>query len=168
MRDGYVKKFVITDEERRQRTINYLYELPLDTVKLGWKILICEELPEKTNEQQKKYHAMLRDIAKSGKFNLFGRTKWTLLPVKRLMIDAFAKAMREAGTPLKSKQGEVLPSIDGQGFVYVENSSSDFDRYEASDFIEYLYAYGSEIGVRWGGESLDALAWAKDNKRPTE
>ncbi|TGV05562.1 hypothetical protein E4695_15930 [Alcaligenaceae bacterium 429] len=119
--------------------------------------MICEIKPAtKKRIQEEKYHAMIGDIAKQ--VELIG-AKRSAEDAKRLLIDAFARAMREAGTPLK-QEGRILPSLDGSGFVQLGIQSRHFYAKEAAEFIEYLYAFGSEHGVLWS-ERFDIPEWVR-------
>lgn len=119
--------------------------------------MICEIKPAtKKRIQEEKYHAMIGDIAKQ--VELVG-AKRDKEDAKRLLIDAFARVMREAGTPLK-QEGRILPSLDGSGFVQLGIQSRHFYVKEAAEFIEYLYAFGAEHGVRWS-EEFDLPEWAR-------
>lgn len=109
------------------------------------------DAPKKSRDQEEKYHCMVSDIAKHCTF--MGR-KWDKEEWKRLLIDAFVRVMREqariAGHPDPfAGQGEVVPSLDGQGFVQLGVQSRGFKKAIASQFIEYLYAYGNENEVKW-------------------
>lgn len=99
----------------------------------------------KSRIQEEKYHAMIGDIAEQCTF--MGQ-KWHKDDWKRLLVDAFAKAMRELGTPLHH-DGRVVPSLDGERVVQLGIQTKEFRVKEAANFIEYLYAYGSENGVVW-------------------
>lgn len=145
---GYKKIFRVQTEAVRQNLIAFLYELPLNTVEFGWKVVITENHPNRTLEQNDKIHAMIRDIQRSGKFQFMGRADWNEEDVKRLLIDAFAEVMREQGTPLKYPS-RVVPSLDGKRIVALLHRSREFTNREGSDFIEWLYAYGTELGVKW-------------------
>ena len=48
-----------------------------------------------------------------------------------------------------------VPSIDG-GFVGLSRGSSRLNKKEFSDLIELIYAFGSEKGVHWSKESIEA------------
>lgn len=137
--------FVLVDNYRRQRAAEAIYAAPDD-----WVVRISE--PSKSREQEECYHAMLGDIARQWKF--MGRL-WPLDDVKRLLVDAFAKAMREAGTPLHH-DGRVIPSIDGERVVQLGIQTSKFRVGEASEFIEFLSAWGAENGIEWNGEAAHA------------
>jgi len=114
------------------------------------KVVIGEQ--GKKREQEEKYHAMFGDIAKHC---LFMDKKHHKDDWKRLLVDAFAKAMRDAGTPLHH-DGRVIPSLDFERVVQLGIQTSDFYVSEASQFIEFLYAWGNERGVVWTDEQVVA------------
>lgn len=107
----------------------------------GWIVEIRP--PSKRREQEEKYHAMIGEIARQWQF--MGR-KIDADDAKRLLVDAFAKAMRDAGTPLHH-DGRVVPSLDGQRVVQLGIQTSKFYKAEASEFIEFLNAWATENGI---------------------
>ena len=110
----------------------------IDQAPIGYMVTIQEQI--KKREQEEKYHAQLNDISKQCKFmNMkFSREDW-----KRMLIDAFARLKAEEGKPLKG-YGRIVPSLDGAGFVQLGIQSRDFSKTIASEFIEHLYAFGSQ------------------------
>lgn len=109
------------------------------------------DAPKRSTEQNEKMHATIADIAAQCTF--MGRS-WDREDWKRLLIDAFVRVMRaEAKADGKHDpfvgQGEVVPALDGHGFVQLGVQSRGFGKSIASQFIEYLYAYGNDNGVRW-------------------
>ena len=105
--------------------------------------------PVKRRIQEEKYHAMIGDIADQCKF--MQRT-WSKEEWKRLLIDAYVRVAREnakaEGKPDPfSGHGEVVPSLEGNGFVQLGIQSRGFSIKQASEFIEYLFAYGSKESV---------------------
>jgi hypothetical protein len=141
-----MKTFVIRNADIRDRVIAFVQSLPLEC---DWKVRVEEHVEPKTRDQEKKYHAMLQDI--SPYFSFMGRTDWSFDDIKRLLIDAFARARQAEGKPLH-QGGRTVPSLDGTGVVALGAQSRHFTDEEASDFIEYLYAFGSEAGVQWKEE----------------
>lgn len=109
----------------------------------GWMVQLSE--PTKRRVQEEKYHAMIGDIAKQ--VTHIGR-KWDLDDMKRLLVDEFAEEMRLAGTPLHH-DSRVTPSLDGQRIVQLGIQTREFYVKEASQFIEFLYAFGAARDVRW-------------------
>ena len=122
---------------------NLAAKFALESAPDGWRVEFSE--PKKSREQEDRYHAMIGDIASQCQF--FGK-RWHKDDVKRILVDAFAKAMRDAGTPLHH-DGRVVPSLDGERVVQLGIQTSDFWVREASEFIEYLFAWGSENNVQW-------------------
>lgn len=117
----------------------------------GWDVVFTP--PKKSRDQEAKYHAMFADIAKQCDF--MGQ-KWCADDWKRLLVDAFARAMQQAGTPLRYG-GRIVPSLGGDGFVQLGIQTRKFLKSEASEFIEFLYAWGAEKCVQWS-DSWDAAA----------
>lgn len=109
----------------------------------GYMAVIDE--PSKKRIQEEKYHAMIGDIA--AQVEMLGE-KWGDEDAKRILIDAFARVMKAAGTPLK-QSGRIVPSLDGTGVVQLGIQSRKFKVMEAAQFIEYLYAFGAENNVIW-------------------
>lgn len=122
----------------------------------GW-VLCKPRPPVKRRIQEEKYHAMIADIAKQ--VDLLGERQ-DVDDAKRLLIDAFARIMKEAGTPLH-QQGRIVPSLDGTGVVQLGIQSRHFWVAEASEFIEYLYAFGAMHNVRWS-EKIDVPGWVRE------
>ena len=107
--------------------------------------------PKRKDIQSDKFHAMIGDIARQSEH--IGR-KWDADDMKRLLVDDFAEEMRLAGTPLHH-DGRVAPSLDGRRIVQLGIQTRDFYVKEASAFIEYLYAQGTQYGVVWSEKARE-------------
>lgn len=130
--------FILVHATARANAARYMQEAPD-----GHMVVVSE--PTKKRIQEEKYHAMLGDIAKHC---LFMGKKHDLEDWKRLLVDAFARVMRDAGTPIHH-DGRVLPSLDFERVVQLGIQTKDFYVKEAAEFIEYLYSYGAENDVAW-------------------
>lgn len=60
---------------------------------------------------------------------------------KRLLIAAWCRAN---GTGAK-----ILPALDGHGVDIVPARSSKLSRKDCAELIEFVYAFGSDNGVKW-------------------
>ena len=106
---------------------------------------------DKKREQEEKYHAMIGQISSQAEH--FGQ-KRDLETWKRLLIAAFVIVLRE-NAKAEGKDdpfpevGALIPALNGKDFVQVGVPSSGFTIKQASQFIEYLYAFGEESGVRF-------------------
>lgn len=130
--------FVLRNESIRHRCADAVFNAPDND-----KVTISQQ--GKSRDQEEKYHSMFGDISKVALFmgKKQHRDDW-----KRLLVDAFSKVMRDAGTPLHH-DGRVMPSLDFERVVQLGIQTKDFYVAEASQFIEYLYSFGAENGVVW-------------------
>ena len=52
---------------------------------------------------------------------------------------------------------EIVPSIDGRGFVMLGKSTSKMNRREFSELIELIYWFGADRDVKWSDPALAAF-----------
>jgi hypothetical protein len=114
----------------------------------GTKLIIEEA--GKSRMAEKKYHAMIGDIALQCRFNgeLYSAQSW-----KRLLVEAFANLMRidAEARGLPDPFPEDVELIDGldHEIIALGTQTRKFTREQADNFIEYLFAYGADRGVAW-------------------
>lgn len=137
---------IVQNEQVARDRVKYVCAVLKKTLPIGpVAITLCR--PAKSSEQERKYHAMIRDIQRCAfRGNSFDG-------VKALMIAEFAAEMKAQGTPL-THPGETVYSHRLKEWVTVRPSSKKFRKAEASAFIEFLYAIGVELEVTWGEEVL--------------
>jgi hypothetical protein len=135
--------FILAHDMARQNAVRAVQEAPA-----GYWITVSE--PRKSREQEERYHAMLGDLSEQWK--LHGR-KWDAESMKRLCIDQFKRdTIKDPDfSEMWRAMGdiEIAPSIDGSGIVALGTQSRKFPKRLASAFIEWLFALGAEVGVRW-------------------
>lgn len=139
------RSFVLINGDVKLNAASALSNAPLGAV------MTLDYEPTQKLLQQRKYHAMINDIADSCTFM---HRKWDAEEWKRLLIHAFVKVMREEAKALNKPdpfegQGQVVPSLDGDGFVQLGVQSRGFSKKLASEFIEYLYSWGTAHGAIW-------------------
>lgn len=88
-------------------------------------------------DQNAKFHAMIGMV---GAATRQAGSTWTDDDWKRLLIDQWA---HETGR----KIGRVAPSLDGERVVQLGWQSHKFTVEDASEFIEWLYAWATEKGI---------------------
>jgi hypothetical protein len=93
----------------------------------------------KSRHQEEKYHAMIGEIAKQAQH--LG-AKWDSESWKRLLVDQFCK---DNGL----KTGAVIPNLSGDGIVQLGMQTRNFTKEQASEFVEWLHAWGAEHGVTY-------------------
>ena len=111
----------------------------------GHRLVLTITEESQTRDQQELYHAMIGEISQQAKH--LG-SKWGPEDWKRLLLDKFA---RETGR----STGRIIPNLDGDGVVEVGILSRRFGKREASDFVEFLSAWGASNGVEFS-ERVDA------------
>lgn len=115
-------------------------------------------MSDKSRDQEERYHAMIADIAKQ--FVHAGR-KWHRDDMKRLLIDQFRRDTVKdpdlADEWRRVAPFDIAPSIDGAGVVALGAQSRRFGKKLASAFIEWLFAFGAEIGVTWSDPTVIPL-----------
>ncbi len=142
-----MKTFILAHEQARRGAADYALRQAPD----GWRVKFTP--PSKSRDQEERYHAMIGDIARQYEF-MGG--KLHVEDMKRLLVDAFARVRRDQGTPLHH-DGRILPSLDGKGFVQLGLQTKEFRKAEATEFIEFLFAWGSEHDIVWS-ERAEAYA----------
>ena len=111
--------------------------------------------PSKTRDQEKKYHAMIGDIA--DQVEHCGR-KWCADHMKRFMVDFFKKEtiadpdLKELWKSMDEIQ--MAPSFDGVGYVVLGSQTKKFPEKLASAFIEWLYSFGADAGITWSDDGI--------------
>jgi hypothetical protein len=91
----------------------------------------------KSRDQEKLYHELIGQIAKQAQH--IG-AKWDAESWKRLLVDSYC---REKGL----KTGAVIPNLAGDGIVQLGMQTRNFTKEQASEFVEWLHAWGAEHGV---------------------
>jgi hypothetical protein len=138
--------FNLVHGEARRRAAAYI----VGDAPEGWRVTVKPQA--KKRAQEERYHAMVADIAKQ---TTYAGKQWDADDTKRILIDEFADEMRLAGTPLHH-DGRLIPSENGRRVIQLGVQSSKFYVGEASQFIEFLFAYGAARDVKWSNESRKA------------
>ena len=120
------KVFILAHQTARDRACQAIKEAPQ-----GWAVAISE--PTRTLEQNARLWASLNDVSKQ--VDWYGR-KLTSEDWKHV----FSSSLRKL---------EVVPNLDGTGFVALGQSTSKMTKRELSDLLELIYSFGAEKGVIW-------------------
>ena len=94
----------------------------------------------KSRDQEEKYHAMIGEIAKQASH--LG-AKWDIEDWKRLLVDQFIKDMNGLAA------SKIIPSLDGTGIVQLGFQTRKFTKEQASEFVEFLHAWGAQHGITY-------------------
>lgn len=131
----------------------------------GGDVDVLVRRPSKSRAQEKMYHALINEVA--GQIRTYGN-RYAPEVWKALFIAQFAKERAAMGQPLR-KQGATVPALDGSGeLVTIRPSTTGLSVSEASDFIEFIYATGVEIGVNWGCSAQQIMNAVRDGQYEVE
>jgi hypothetical protein len=140
---------LLRGEEQRQRALLIVQRMPIDPER-PIRVVIDDPLPAKSREQEEKYHAMIGDIA--NQYEHAGR-KWDLESMKRILLEQFRRDTVKDTECMhlwaSIGQLEMAPSLDGSGVVVLGVQSRKFPMKLASLFVEWLYALGCELNIKW-------------------
>lgn len=123
------RQFILAHPVARQRAIDAVRDAPD-----GYAVTVSE--PTRNLEQNAAMWAALTDLAE--------QVEW----YGRYLSAQDWKAVMTASL----KKLEVVPNIDGTGFVALGQSTSKMSKREMSDLLELIHAFGAERGVVFGDE----------------
>lgn len=149
-----MKTITIKASEHQRNVMLRVWQMVTELIK-GGPVVITLTRESKTREAEKKYHAMIRDIANQVTF--FGKKKYASEVWKALLVDQFEQEKILMGEPL-AHPGQMITSMDGRRTITVRPSTTQFRKHEAAEFIEFLYAQGSDMGVQWSEPALAIYA----------
>jgi len=116
----------------------------------------------KSRDMEKKYHAMIGDIAKTVKLpsGTFTPESW-----KTMLVFDYEKELLSMGIKLR-KPGYYVLSLDGQDRIYNRASTKDYSTAEAADFIEFLMKTGTEYGAKFTDRSIKIYESYREAQQP--
>lgn len=130
-------KYELRTPEQATSLMQTIWPKVKEAIKSGKHLSLEIKAVNKSREQEEKYHAMIGDIAKQASH--LG-SKWDAESWKRFLLWQFAK-------DTNTNQGQIVPSLDGTGIVQLGLQSRNFTKEQASEFVEWLHAWGAENGI---------------------
>jgi hypothetical protein len=130
-------RFDLTGEAQAKSLMVSLWPKVLTALNGGKQLTLEIKTANKSREQEEKYHAMIGEIAKQASH--LG-AKWDAEDWKRLLVDQFIKDINVGGS-------KIIPSLDGTGIVQLGFQTRKFTKEQASEFVEFLHAWGAENGI---------------------
>jgi hypothetical protein len=133
-----MKVFILSHGEARRRASAAVMDAPE-----GYRVTVTA--PNRTSEQNAKFHALCSDIAKRCQWLGKQRTpeQW-----KVLLVSGHAVATKEGA--------EVVPGLEGE-FVNIRESTALMSKSRGSSLIEYTLAFAASQGVELA-ETADGAA----------
>ena len=132
-------KYDLDNEVQALALMRSLWPKIKDALNAGRQLTLEIKPAKRSCLQNDKYHAMIAEIAQQAQH--LG-AKWSAEDWKRLLVDQFCK-------DASISHGKVIPSLDSSGIVQLGFQTRDFTKEQASEFVEFLQAWGAEHGVRY-------------------
>jgi hypothetical protein len=122
--------FTLAHAQARQRAMQAIVAAPDGYV-------VTVSAPNRTSDQNARFHAMCGDIAKQCQFHGKKRTaaQW-----KVLLVSGHAMATGEGA--------ETLPGLEGE-YVNLRESTALMSKKRGGSLIDYTQAWGDQNGVVW-------------------
>jgi hypothetical protein len=130
-------KYDLDSYEQAQSLMTSLWPKVREALVYGKKLTLEIKQQSKSREQERLYHELIGQIAKQAQHM---GAKWSAEDFKRLLVDQFAREIGITG-------GKIIPNLDGSGVVQLGVQTKHFKAEQASQFIEWLYAWASNNGV---------------------
>ena len=132
-------RFDLTNETQAKALMVNLWPKVLTALSAGKQLTLEIKTANRSCQQNAKYHAMIDEIAQQAQH--LG-SKWDSDSWKRLLVDQFLKDNGQ-------KTGVVIPNLAGDGIVQLGMQTRDFTKEQASEFVEWLFAWGAEHGITY-------------------
>jgi len=130
-------KYQLTSESQAKALMVNLWPKVITALNAGRPLVMEIKAADKSRDQEQKYHAMINEIATQAEHM---GSKWDAESWKRLLVDQFCK-------DIGLKTGGVIPNLSGDGIVQLGYQTRKFTKEQASEFVEWLYAWSAENGV---------------------
>lgn len=130
-------KYELRTPEQATSLMQTIWPKVKEAIKSGKHLSLEIKSIKRSNEQNEKYHAMIGDIAEQASH--LG-SKWDSESWKRFLLWQFAK-------DTNTNQGQIVPSLDGTGIIQLGFQTRNFTKEQASEFVEWLHAWGAENGI---------------------
>ena len=130
-------KYLLKNKDQAKALMVKAWPQVLESLSIGIEMTVEFKEANKSRDQEEKYHAMIGEIAKQAK--RIGAS-WDAESWKRLLVDLFCKY---SGL----QTGVVMPNLSGDGIVQLGFQTRKFTKEQASEFVEFLYAWSAENGV---------------------
>jgi len=134
-------KYDLDSYEQAQALMTSVWPKVREALVYGKKLTLEIKAQSRSDDQNRKYHAMLGEIAEQASH--LG-SKWDCEDWKRLLVQEFCK---EKGLPA----GRVVPNLSGDGICQLGQQTRHFTKEQASEFVEFLQAWAAENGVTLNG-----------------
>lgn len=152
-------EITIQNESELKPKMGYAWEQVCKAIRTG-AVLVKLGRPDasRTGAQNSKSHAMYEDIRKMAVIALPGRrivmADYDSAEAKALLVMWFANERALEGRPLSKPPRTVMCPITGENITVRPSTAEDFGKRDTAEFVEWLYATGTQAGVNWSEPAM--------------
>lgn len=128
---------ILYDVKQAHAVVMELWGKIKPALESGKQLEISVKSVSKSREQEKKYHAMINEIATQASHM---GAKWSSDDWKRLLVDKFIRDTGNVNAP-------VVPNLDQSGIVQLGFQTRNFTKEQGAEFIEFLHQWAADNGV---------------------
>ena len=132
-------KFKLENEPQAKALMVRIWPKVLEALNTGKELDLEIVDAVRSDDQNKLYHVIIEKIATQSEH--LG-AKWDAESWKRLLVDQFCRDSN-------IKTGVVIPNLSGDGIVQLGFQTRKFTKEQASEFVEWLNAWGAEHGITY-------------------
>lgn len=152
------KSITLRNPQQAHRQLVELWEW-VKAMLMAGQTMCIEVFPAKSREQEKLYHSCFNDLSKQAPFHgqMVEPEVW-----KRALLQAFYEVTKnddDFKADWRSRAPQMIPTLDGDGFLMIGVESKRFTKNLARAFITFVHSEGDKRGVRWSKTSL-GREWA--------
>lgn len=130
-------RYDLIDQQQASALMQSLWPKVKAALAAGRKLTLEVKEASRSDEQNRKYHAIFGDIAKQAEHC---GSKWDAEDWKRMLVWQYCKEKQ-------IEAGKVVPSLDMTGIVQLGQQTRKFSKEQASEFVEFLLAWCAENGI---------------------
>lgn len=128
---------ILYDVKQAHAVVMELWGKIKTALESGKQLEIIVKPVSKSREQEKKYHAMINEIATQASHM---GAKWSSDDWKRLLVDKFIRDTGNVNAP-------VVPNLDQSGIVQLGFQTRNFTKEQGAEFIEFLHQWSADHGI---------------------
>jgi len=130
-------RYDLIDQQQASALMQSLWPKVKAALAAGRKLTLEVKDASRSDEQNRKYHAIFGDIAKQAEHC---GSKWDAEDWKRMLVWQYCKEKQ-------IEAGKVVPSLDMTGIVQLGQQTRKFTKEQASEFVEFLLAWCADNGI---------------------
>ena len=137
-------RYDLDNYEQAQTLMKSVWPKVREALVFGRKLTLEIKPASKSRDQERLYHELIGQIAKQAQHM---GSKWDSESWKRLLVDKFVREELNEAT-------KVIPNLDNNGIVQLGLQTRNFTKEQASEFVEFLFAWCANNGIALNEKTL--------------